>query len=375
MGVQTPAAGTPSQQTLANVQILRLVAAVIVVFGHAQQELREMAGPTTLASWRPIPWGFGVDIFFVISGFIMYIVAGDSFGSLRASRRFLARRLERIAPLYWIFTSALLALTLLGFGSGGKPDWVQTLASYLFFPVHRADGAIRPILSVGWTLNYEMLFYVLFALAMLLPKRVGMAALSATLLTLVALAPLARQGPAFAVYWTDPIILEFAAGLLLGSLYKRQVRLSMLAAGAMAIGGFALAAATWPQAPRALVSGFPAALIVAAAALGPNPTRPGALQGALIAGGDASYALYLSHIFVINAVSLVWARAGLNAPLLFLGLTLAGSILIGALVRLGLEKPILSLMRKRRGQATDQRRREAKPERASSSASAYSVER
>jgi peptidoglycan/LPS O-acetylase OafA/YrhL len=175
---------------------------------------------------------------------------------------------------------------------------------------------------------------------------VGLIALGASLCALAALGPFVKGGPAFLVYWTSPIILEFGAGLAIGYLYHKGVRAPLALAVVMAVVGLALAGVAWPPLDRALICGGPAALIVAAAALGPNPTRLNLLTQPLVAGGDASYAIYLSHIFTINACSLVFSRLGIDNALLFLSAALVGSVAVGAVTRLMVEKPLLRWSRK-----------------------------
>jgi exopolysaccharide production protein ExoZ len=127
---------------LKSIQILRAAAALGVLLDHAGRWL-DVAPIVDIGA-------AGVDLFFVISGFIMVYTSERLFGQTGAPQRFLARRIIRIVPLYWTLT-AFAALVLFGFGP-------NTLGSYLFIPTHRG-----PILTVGWTLNYEMMFYSLFA--------------------------------------------------------------------------------------------------------------------------------------------------------------------------------------------------------------------
>ena len=107
----------------------------------------------------------GVDLFFVISGFIMVYSSEDLFGARGAWRTFLTRRLVRIVPLYWLTTAITIPLMSL------TVDWQSLLGSYFFIPYRAPSNAIVPLHGVGWTLNLEMFFYVIFAAAISSLKR------------------------------------------------------------------------------------------------------------------------------------------------------------------------------------------------------------
>ncbi|PCD01740.1 hypothetical protein COC42_16645 [Sphingomonas spermidinifaciens] len=339
---------------IASLQGLRFFAALLVVVGHAQHELRE-ARPDLAASWGRVPfdWGLGVDIFFVISGFIMMHMMADRFAEPGAPGRFLVRRLIRIVPLYWLATTATL-LTALGLYR--TPDGaVHALASYLFLPWPHPDGrGIFPVLSLGWTLNFEMLFYLIFAAALGLRRSAGLALIGATFVILIALGRLGPAVPALR-FWGDTIIFEFLFGIALALAMRRAPRISPGAA--LAVIAAALVAATinyqtdaYQWMSRALTGGVPAVAIVAAVLMGLEPRQP--RQGivpALVLAGDASYALYLTHPFALKAIAAVAAKVGLWAtlpllpPVLMIGAAVIASIGFYRWV----EKPMLAILLRR----------------------------
>lgn len=343
-----------SRVTLVLVQILRGVAALAVAAQHALHD----AGTLEARLGRPfvalesLPWNAGVDAFFVISGLIMVHASQGLAGKPGAGREFLKRRLARIVPLYWAATSLYLAVALLAPSLLNREflDPGYILASYLFIPVERPDGLVQPFYPLGWTLNDEMLFYALFAAAIGLPLRRAAAVVVAALAGLVAagrwLAPL----PQPLAFWTDPIVLEFAAGVVLGMLRVAGVRLPGWGRGALAAAalvGLGLVGADpdgLAAVPRAVAYGGPAALLVAAAALGPAGDARGGLLVRLGAGlGDASYALYLLHPFAIRLAREVFWRTGLAAisgPLPFVIAALAASIAGAVLVYRFVERPL-----------------------------------
>ena len=304
----TGAANATKRGVLANVQLARAYAALIVVIGHTLHDLEAFGPGAGDLNAQSINWGAGVDIFFVISGFIMVLVAGDDFGKPGASWRFFSRRVARVAPLYWLATTAVVlgALAMPSWLNVPLGDWRHVLASYAFIPDLRPGLTIaRPVLALGWTLNFEMLFYVVFALAMFLPFRFGVAAVAGLFVLAacfhVAFAP---SDPRIA-FWTDPVALEFVFGVLIGVAFRRGVRLAALPALAMVLLGLALATvdvtamANGPALTPVVRFGLPAALAISGAALGPQLTKGRALAWG-VALGDASYALYLSHPFVIR---------------------------------------------------------------------------
>jgi hypothetical protein len=144
---------------LLNLHLLRALAALAVVYFHATSE----AGlnlPINIG-------GHGVDVFFVISGFIIAYIGA------RTPERFFVRRLIRIVPFYWaatlaVFAAATLAPHLL---RSTRTDVVQLLCSLFFIPRETAYAGTVPTLVLGWSLNYEMYFYVVFALALVVAPR------------------------------------------------------------------------------------------------------------------------------------------------------------------------------------------------------------
>ena len=324
---------------------------------HAQHDaatLAEAAG-RSFAPVKSFPWEAGVDVFFVISGFIMVYASARLFGTPDGGRLFLARRVARIVPIYWTVTTLYLVVALAA-PAALNPEfigWGRVLASYLFIPVARPDGLVQPLYGLGWTLNYEMFFYAVFATAIVHPLRRAVLVVAAALAALAAIGILFGPLPQPLGFWTDPIILEFVFGMGLGLLYAEGVRLggaprAVLAAAAI----IALIATTTldlmaAAAYRPLLYGLPAAMLVAAMAFGrKSPKGAGARSGEAI--GDASYALYLIHPFVIRAgreIVLFSGLAGALHPWAFILLALSGAVLASVAVYRFFERPLTSAIR------------------------------
>jgi peptidoglycan/LPS O-acetylase OafA/YrhL len=212
---------------LVSLQILRAAAASLVALAHFSDA--NGAGPTTFQFGA-----LGVDIFFIISGLVMVYSSGRLFGQPGATRTFLVNRIARIVPLYW---GATILGMLLYFSVGGAaPPAVSFACSFLFVPCGSEHGV--PLLGVGWTLNYEMFFYVLFGACLLLHRRLAVIAVSLLLGLCVAAGSL-WQLPLPFLYWFHPIVLEFVFGALLGLVYAEGIRVPMAVCGTLMLCGIA----------------------------------------------------------------------------------------------------------------------------------------
>lgn len=328
----------PKSHLINNIQALRAVAAFLVIFVHLEDILKIMGLPK---------FGYGgVDIFFVISGFIMIAVAVRN---KPGPVSFMLERFARIAPLYWVATVLVFGLALAApfLFKGTQATLDHLLKSLFFIPYARENGTVFPLVFVGWTLNYEMFFYALFALGLFVPRRaVGYALVIATLIGLVAAGVLLKPQAPVLKFYASPIILEFGFGMALALAYPRMPALGRPAAfGVMAGVVVALIVLVAGDLWRAGVStaitrGAPAVLIVAGALL---LERSGwAIRAPwVIALGNASYATYLFHPFVTQVVSKIvvasrqpWlAGPGVLAAL-------AGALLVGLLLHRLVELPL-----------------------------------
>jgi exopolysaccharide production protein ExoZ len=333
--------------SLLSVQMLRALAAAMVVLHHIQLNVALGFGlPNALPNLAV--GSAGVDIFFGISGFVMVISSDRLFGQPGAPRIFITRRLIRIVPLYWAVTS-LYVLAL-----GGGYRLAHTAASYLFVPVAAPGGAIQPIHVVGWTLNYEMFFYVLFAAAIVFPRRIAIGALIAAIVGFVAAGKLVPPTMDTITFWSRPIMLNFVVGLLLGLAYLKGIRLPRMVAGAMIAAAALLfwreIGEPFPSAwERILVYGLPSALLLAGASLGDFAPAPKEIRG-LAVMGDASYALYLLHPLVLWACRMIALRLGIPvgaAPWIYAAVVMAAAIAVSLIANRFFDQPVTGWLRKR----------------------------
>jgi peptidoglycan/LPS O-acetylase OafA/YrhL len=336
-------------------QVLRFAAATMVLAHHLLLEVATPRLAMPLADPLGFEWSIGVDIFFMVSGFIMCFLTLRHFGEKGYWAEFLRRRFVRVVPLYWVFTSLMLVLILAAPSEISHNDLSagRIVSSYLFYPWPRASGDVYPILGLGWTLNYEMLFYLAYTVALCFPRRLGLGGITVVFLlatTFGRLLPPQWIAPRF---WTDPIILEFLLGVLLGLAYLRGWRLGWGARTALIVAGVGLSVVMTKlgltnHVDRDLWGGAPAFLIAAGAILGPRTAKGSALgpvTRALVLCGDASYALYLTHMFAIRALTTAWARLHLHAPIAYLacGLVLSTALAVG--IHLWVERPVLSMLK------------------------------
>jgi peptidoglycan/LPS O-acetylase OafA/YrhL len=328
---------------LTSIQGLRAVAAVAVVLAHiVGYELGKQ-----LAIPNPLPGaeygGAGVDLFFVISGFVMVYASERFFRRAAGPLEFFLRRLARIVPLYWATTSIILAYLLLHYGRLATVNFTPeaVLASYLFVPYPQTDGYMAPVHGVGWSLNYEMFFYACFCLALPLGRRVGVAAVAALLAGLVAL-DRAWSLPPPLNYLTQPIILEFVMGMLIAVVMREGHRLPRIACAVLVVGG-ATAFFLWHTGTdHLMVWGIPFALIVAGVALAEPTIKPGALSRGIGFMGDASYSLYLVHPLAITLPRRLLGKVLIPAaaPVLYAMLLLTVALIAACAVHVLFERPL-----------------------------------
>ncbi|MDF0729608.1 acyltransferase [Pseudomonas entomophila] len=296
---------------LYSLQALRAFAAWLVVCHHFMQIFFDFNAKGPVGRLLSERGAVGVDIFFVISGLVIYLSTRDKD---IAPRQFLLNRALRIVPAYWFYT-LLMALLLL-VASRWMPhqvfEWQHLLLSLLFVPAENPGGyGLYPTLNVGWTLNFEMFFYLLFGLAFLVRQRHHLVLVTAALLLVSEV--LGRLG-VLSRFYNNGIIYEFLLGIALGVLYRRgMIREGLwLPLAVLAMAGYALYHLDASQ--RLLHWGLPSALVVLAfVALEPY-FRGNRVLKAL---GDCSYSVYLIHVLVLYGGWFASQRLALNPYLVF----------------------------------------------------------
>lgn len=341
-----------------NVQALRAFAALLVVWAH----LKEFFPASPLMS--VLPSGIsGVDLFFVISGFIMVSSTADP----RANwLTFLEKRAVRILPLYYFFTLLVLLLTLVAPAAfkSSTLSWQQLWQSLAFIPFEKAPGRIYPLYYLGWTLNFEMFFYAIFAFSLAAGWSRRELIVGSIITFLVALGIIIPNLDSFNIplyFFTRPIMVDFLLGVAIAAAVARTktsilppaVGFLILALGCI---GFFGAVNVLPQSPADQIYapathtvmryGIWAALIVFAAV---DLERSGysSTNRFILMIGNASYSLYLSHFLIVGAAISFSNRLHLD----ILGRTAAASVtlilccLAAVLCHRYLEDPLSRLLR------------------------------
>ena len=335
---------------LHGLQILRGLAATAVIIHHT---LEESNGAATAFSpnWLTTSGASGVDIFFVISGFVMLYTSFPMVRPPISPGSFIVRRATRIYPLYWICCLAMLGIWLAGFLQHHLPTSSTLALSLALLP----SSAL--ILGVSWTLVYEVYFYGIFAITLFSRRAVVSATATTALIAILGVTSGTFPAGTIQNFLANPIPCEFALGLGLAIGFRRLGAIGRRwpISSAWAIPGCVLLAlaplyvthvttAGLPGWPRVFAWGLPAALVVAAfLAVGAPRT---AFQRGLVFLGDASYSLYLAHIFVMAGYGFILRAEFISqAPQIAIApVVVLLAMTFGAVVHLAVEKPLLRMV-------------------------------
>ncbi|MEP1765210.1 MAG: acyltransferase [Sulfitobacter sp.] len=337
-----------------NLQALRAAAAALVVAHH----LRGVLGHQWPSVHSIQIGAAGVDIFFVLSGVVIALSEARRRPDFKG---FVMRRTFRVVPAYWAIITVTGLMLLAGLSpvgihgaDGTLLNWFKSMA---FIPFERSHGPMMPLLGVGWTLNYEMFFYAMFALLIWVPKPSRSWVLVLAILFLVGGGQLVQPQNLLAQFYTNPILIEFAVGVLIAqwwinssaSDWDRWTGFGLLGLGA---GIFILGAQPeyfeqlMPM--RVIQFGVPATMIVMGAMLCERSHAQ--LSGRVWATlGASSYAVYLSHSMVLQIVEKL-AQAGgilLDSMGAVLAVALAGLVishLAGLFLYVRFEKPVTKFL-------------------------------
>lgn len=325
---------------LESIQALRALAAVLVAYAHSIDLQMKFAVSRQQQFHALQNFGaIGVDLFFVISGFVITFAASGDVGAA-SGRRFFAKRFLRVNPIYYLASvlHALVGALLYVHGALALELWLARLRgglvdTLLIVPISAKPLGYGPLLVIGWTLAFEWLFYALFLVLIVTSVRRKELALCLQLVLLVAAGALLRSADQRVRFLTNPIILEFALGVAICTLHRRTRGLPRWLPVACLVGGAAGYAysirygfgdvselmPTWTgrvALERVARWGIPSALIVAGCVLLEAQGRLRRLWGSrwLQLAGDASYSLYLLHLTVYAVLGFAYAKLGFGLP-------------------------------------------------------------
>lgn len=324
---------------LISIQALRAIAAWMVVCHHFMQIFFNFQAAGPVGHLFSAKGSVGVDIFFVISGLVIYL---STYDKPMQAREFLLNRAIRIIPAYWFYTVAMgLLLYLAGhYMPHGAVNWPTFILSLLFIPAENPGGyGLYPTLNVGWTLNYEMFFYLVFSLAFLAPR--AWRAVFVAVALVVGSEAFSRLGWSGRFY-ANNIVYEFLLGIALGIAWRR----GWIGKGLWLPLGIIAASCTMiyqlEPTNRLLNWGLPSAGIVAAClALEPRFSHSKVLKTL----GDCSYSVYLVHLLVLYAGWFIYDRLGVNPYLVFIAFCVPMILAISWLSYQWLEKRLYHRMK------------------------------
>lgn len=329
-----------------NIQVLRGVAALIVLLAHANLLVdKEMFDGLLVIGWS------GVDFFFVLSGFIISFANYDLLGKGAYAGRYFIKRLRRIFPIYWVVTIATLTLNYgLSFFHKGMVNWLELnptniIKSLFLLPLP------NQIIPVAWTLTYEMIFYTVFLFAFLSKRLIPIgffiwiAALIASFLHLIT--PQGYLAPLLLFH----LNLEFCFGCFITYLIKQtNISVNVKNGYFAVVIGLVMLSFSWVNARyeffaltdyRFLVFGVPFFLIILGAIILENRAISWNNKLALLLG-DASYSIYLTHyISLILIVFPLLKISFLNHYVVFI-LAVVMTTYIGVLTFRHIEKPLIA---------------------------------
>jgi exopolysaccharide production protein ExoZ len=305
---------------LYGVQYLRAAAAIGVVVFHAAER----------SGGHFVIGAAGVDVFFVISGFIMWTISQRRPVS---PLHFFGDRLKRIVPAYWLATAAMVLGGLIGAFPNLTLTAGHVLGSFFFIPHHSPNGGeIWPVLVQGWTLNYEMFFYAVFAITLLLRNEARFLFLSGIFVLLAGAGLAFRFENPLLVTYTNPALLEFVLGLVIGKLWLAG---KMPSPGAgivfivISVCGFTVVGTTYSGFNPFVLGPLAGLLLIGTLALEKAKLMPRSKWATYV--GDGSYIIYLWHTFAISVTAKIASLLQIPTPAAIL-ISSAAGILFGLLM-------------------------------------------
>jgi peptidoglycan/LPS O-acetylase OafA/YrhL len=343
---------------LKNLQSLRGIAVLLVVIYHLTYIEQKYGGSETILPEFFKFTMFGVDLFFVISGFVMVMVTRGKFQNIHQSFRFIYHRVARIYPLYWVYTILMLIVFLI------QPTWINNaqgnqmniVDSFLLIPSH-----ILPLVTVGWTLIHEIYFYLVFFIILLIcPERFLTQVLILWTATICLVNLFFNSSNATIMLVSNPLTLEFIGGNMIAILYFKKdfkINISILIFITLVSLLLSLLAFVYSsEHPDKIISldwwrlgmfAIPALLVIYCSVV--MEKKAYILHAYLNKIGDASYSIYLSHIITLSAFGHIWGLFSIDSiwdNIIILPILFFMVIIFGFISYQLIEKPLLQLTRK-----------------------------
>ena len=350
---------------LYSIQIIRAIAAFMVVVHH--MFLFSVENGLTRIKYE---FGaIGVDIFFVISGFVIFLSISNKKHSISSSIDFIKNRVMRIYPMYWIVTMLyMFHPAFMNFNMLGTSSIVKSM---MLIPMHHINNWVTPFVMQGWTLYFELYFYITAGLLLImLDGRRTVNAIGIIFLLLILLGNSIDKSNAAVSVATNPLVAEFILGLTVGKIYIRK-------ASATNLEGVALlgASVVWlllakryylgdmdysmmPPSTRVLAWGVPSALIVLGLLVVEMANRGMARwkSRVVLMGGDISYSVYLTHYAVFKLFSgaalMAWASGSVVGKIALMVMWIVITIVVSIVAYWFVERPLMNFVKKTSGLRT-----------------------
>lgn len=356
---------------LDSIQFLRAVAATLVVYAHSI-DLSQQYGKSAQEGFHYLSdvGCIGVDLFFVISGFIITYVAGKYTGA-REGVKFLQKRFYRINPIYYVATAVFVFTIMIRFWMVNRNYDVTSdqfigslIDTVLILPL--SPDSFAPLLMIGWTLTFEWLFYILFFVAILAKVRRKILLLSALIAVLIVLGFIFKPQDLRLTILTNAIMLEFLLGVLICQLFRQVKKVPVLLSATLLLAGIAwyvylvfdtnpLIAAIGPvltgslSMDRFLHWGIPSSFIFAGCVFLERSGKGSWLWSNKLSRlvGDASYSIYLVHFTAFSLLNILYGKVGFFLPPdLSIFFHVAVALGVSIAFYWWVEKPLLKLLQK-----------------------------
>ncbi|QEM09171.1 acyltransferase [Mucilaginibacter rubeus] len=341
-----------------NLQCCRGIAAVMVLMAHANLMVdKQMFSGAFIIGWS------GVDFFFILSGFIIYYINFKYAGKRNELKKYLSKRLIRVYPIYWLYTTAFLILNylLIKFAGKGIINWISLdfmgiLRSYLLYPTNIVKSEM-PIIPVAWTLSFEIIFYIIFGVYILSNKKIFQLIVGIWML-FVALNFFkvidVTQSPLLSTLCNAKNI-EFIYGCVIAHLsLKNKISRNRSIGISVLLVGMILLAISWINEmnqcryfPKmdSLNFGIPYSLIIYGLISLETYNPNNKIKNSLVFLGDASYSIYLMHYISIVILYVIFKRIMHNHYGVFVIITTVLTA-AGCICYSWIEMPLLKTIRR-----------------------------
>ncbi|WML38710.1 acyltransferase [Neobacillus sp. OS1-2] len=338
---------------LNNLQLIRGIAAVYVLLFHTSGLLQSYLNYDY--AYGIFKFGdAGVDMFFVLSGFVIYYVHNKDIGAPEKVKSFFKKRIIRVYPIYWVVLICLVPVYFIipTFGSDSVLNPLNLVKSFVLIPQPEENLP----LNVAWSLSYEILFYCMFGLLIALKRKLVLPIvllwMGGTFVHFIIQSIIGYVDSSWINFVFNPFNLEFLSGVLIAHLVLKNYTKNGLVFIVLGLCGAVVAwinkSYSFVELHRVIEYGLPFAFIIYGAVSYEieRQTNPSKLFVYL---GDASYSIYLIHypmLSVVNKLFLAVNVYSIIGPFLAATIMIISTIIAGCTFHSLIEKPLLKFLNK-----------------------------